>query len=252
MTKTLIRRPCRTQGEVPPDPVVRKSASLRMQTREHRGSAENPTSQASNGGGFPSPEVWVRSLSLGSASKSRSDPLRGTQHNSEEPPSRSSALTPSPPAPEQQRPPASPDPRRHATIFPEAPRSPLSYQEAPPLLQLNTAAPPSSTTPMYPSNSSSCAPDHPQPPLPRWSQPSHAPFTRREPNEDQGAKQEGETGQCMEEVTSREEEGRGSYASQSSGRGSLGPLSGPTPSPSPTLPSSPETIQESKAGGRYV
>ncbi|XP_035248128.1 uncharacterized protein LOC118213344 [Anguilla anguilla] len=221
------RGPSRTQRDVPPNLPVRKWASLK--SRPH------PVSHV-----FPSPEMWVRSLSLGSTSMSRLDPLRGAPHSSEEPPSRSSPLTPSPPATGHQRLPVSPDPRRQATVLPEVPRFPVCYQEAPPPL-------PGSATPRYPSNPPNSARDRPAP-----LQPGHAPLTR------QGPKQEREAQPGAEEATegSEEEEGRGSYASQSSGRGSLGPLSGhtpcPSPCPSPTQPSSPPTLQEGKAGGRRV
>ncbi|KAJ8347106.1 hypothetical protein SKAU_G00285070 [Synaphobranchus kaupii] len=241
MNKTLRRGPNRTQREVPPDLAVRKSASLRLQTREHRANSEKPISQASRGAEFPSPEVWVRSLSLGCTSKSGPNSLRGRRRNSEVPPTHSSHHPPLPTATEHQRHPVSPDPRRQATVFPEAPGFPISYQEAPPLLKLN------STVPQYPSN----PPNSALPPS--WSHPGHAPLTQREPIDERGVEQESPVvAQCVEEAMdgSREEEGRGSYASQSSGRGSLGPLSHQSPSTTPTLTSSPATVQESKTGGR--
>ncbi|KAJ8286530.1 hypothetical protein GJAV_G00040200 [Gymnothorax javanicus] len=247
MNKTLRRGPTRTHQEGLHNLTVRKSASLSLKTREHGARGERPVSQTSSRANFPSPEVWVRSLSLGSTSKSRPKPPRSRHHNSGEPFTRSLTPVPLPLSMEHKRLQKSPDPRRQAGIFPEAP---ISYREALPPLQLNSGASHCLNTPPYPSSPSNSSQDHPRPVGPSWSQPERQPLTQREPSEDRGVEHGREVGQSVEDAVegSGEEEGRSSYASQSSGRGSLDPR--PTPSPSPTLPNSQEHPQEGKAGGR--
>ncbi|KAJ8408532.1 hypothetical protein AAFF_G00251670 [Aldrovandia affinis] len=271
MNKTLRRGSSRAQSA---EPVLRKSASLRSQSLEQRNSNANPVSKTSHREEFPSPEVWVRSLSLGCAPKaalslgrgpegqgSASAPHHqsclswGSPHNSGAAPTSSSLSTPLSPTMDPQRHPASvgllsPDPRRQTSIFTEAPGWPISYLEVLSPLKPKSVAPHDSTMPLHPSNPQDSVHDPPTAFPPSWSHPGHTLLSHGEPNSEEGVEQERAGGQGVEEEMGggkeEEEEGRGSYASQSSGRGSLGPLS--QQSSSPTLPISPETLQESKVG----
>ncbi|KAI1904998.1 hypothetical protein AGOR_G00011430 [Albula goreensis] len=259
MYKTLRRGQSRTR-EVE-QKSLKKSNSLRSHRQEHHANSENPISERSHGTEFPSPEVWVRSLSLGCSSRSPLSAAQGPEegesashHQSHvtggspfySPPLKN---TPSSPAAAPAETP-SPDPRRQATALPEASGWPMSCQEAPPPLQLESIAPQGSTIPQYPSNPSDSIRDTAI--VPSLSQPGHT-LSSQEVNSTQREEQEREVGQGMEEEMGacRDEEGRGSYASQSSGRGSLGPLSRQSSSlsPSPILPTT-DTLQESEEGER--
>ncbi|MCJ8735074.1 hypothetical protein PDJAM_G00242620 [Pangasius djambal] len=146
------------------------------------------------------------------------------------------------------------DPRRQATVFPESLRCPLSYQETLRLVQ-HRYVPQGPPRPLS-------APrivarwDHPhsmdsrksfqRPFLPRgysWPSPHQAAF----PSGEIQREQYGVVGRG-EGRHSTGESGRASYASQSSGRGSVGPFGHLRQSLSitPTLLSSPETTEESE------
>ncbi|XP_030621083.1 uncharacterized protein igsf9b [Chanos chanos] len=155
------------------------------------------------------------------------------------------------------------DPRRQATVFPDSSRCPLSYQETLRSVQhryipQDPPRPFGPHRPMargeYPRPMDFRRGPPPRPFLPRgysWPSPYHPPFPPRE-HENQG---EFERGGCIRKGgteaggrDSRVEGGRASYASQSSGRGSVGPYGHghlrQSLSITPTLLSSPETTEE--------
>ncbi|KAJ8371182.1 hypothetical protein SKAU_G00112100 [Synaphobranchus kaupii] len=288
MKKSLSMGPSGTLSVMgPPRPVLKKSISLGSQRWEHYESPKNYVTEKCYRDEFPNPDVRIKSFSLGrtSAYPFSSRPVgfwRGSTtfrpqstRSLESPPcpERSSVtpphFTPLPPPMEPLRHPEasvftrrqSSDPRRQATAFPESTRWPVTYQEALRSVQHKPAPRDPSHFQMFPRQL--IRGEYPRPLeskrgpqrafLPRgysWPSPYHSPFHPREPE----GKGERETGKGAE-IEIRDcrdgKEGRASYASQSSGRGSVGPsythaFLRQSLSLTPTLPSSPETTEESE------
>ncbi|XP_035236091.1 protein turtle homolog A isoform X1 [Anguilla anguilla] len=290
MKKSLSLGPSGTLSVMgPPRPHLKKSISLGSQRWEHYESPRNYVSEKCYRDEFPNPDVRIKSFSLGRTSaypfSSRPGPFwRGSAtfrpqstRSLESPPcpERSSVtpprLAPLPPPMEPLRHPEasastrrqSSDPRRQATAFPDSSRWPMTYQEALRSVQHKSVPRDPSQFQVFPRQLMRVEYPRPLeskrgPPrafLPRgysWPSPYHSPFPPREP--EGGRQRERESGKGAE-VEIRDcrdgKEGRASYASQSSGRGSVGPsythaFLRQSLSLTPTLPSSPETTEESE------
>ncbi|KAM8866730.1 uncharacterized protein igsf9b isoform 1-T4 [Synchiropus picturatus] len=252
-----------------PRPFIKKSMSLGYQRWEHFENPRTYVSEKCYWDELPTPDVMVKSYSLGRTPSSfprpgpswrEYVPLRRPSVGSLERPYQTqrslatlSYLTPQmyPPRPASVSPLLEPsDPRRQATVFPESsrwspyedpPRSvPYCYVPAPPPIPV----PPCQPWPGPRAESLRFVDTRRGPPrsyLPRgisWPSPYYPPFVPRE-------------GESYRPIMGRVAEpelrdgGRASYASQSSGRGSAG-LFRQSLSVTPTLLSSPETTEESE------
>lgn len=274
LKKSLSMGPCRTlSGMGQPRPFLKKSISLGSQRWEHFESPRTYISEKSYWDEFPSPDVRVKSYSLGHTPSSLPRPgpswreyvpFRRPSMGSLERPhhAQRSLASPSYLAPSAyplRQTSVSPmpepgDPRRQTTVFPESSRWSPSYHETLRSAQ-HKYVPMSSNFPApqyqhWPgSREESMRPMDPRrgPPrsyLPRgisWPSPYYAPFPPRE----------GDWYRQPDRLMGRggdpeiREGGRTSYASQSSGRGSAG-LFRQSLSITPTLLSSPETTEESE------
>ncbi|KAK6306452.1 hypothetical protein J4Q44_G00233770 [Coregonus suidteri] len=302
--KSLSIGPCRTlSGMGQPRPFLKKSISLGSQKWEHFESPRTYVSEKCYWDEFPNPDVRVKSYSLGStpaSSFSRPGPLwregvpfrqprvgslekplyadRSLERPRYDRPLASSSYTYlSPSMYPARQPPASvrrdlSDPCRQATAYPDASRSPITYQDALRSVQHRYVSM-NSSIPQYPPRLDQYPPrpDHytprpgmrgdyprpmeskrgpPRPDLPRmYSWPSHyhgGPFPARDVDSHREAERGTGKGAGAEaEMRDNREGGRASYASQSSGRGSIGLLR-QSLSITPTLLSSPETTEESE------
>ncbi|KAI4881582.1 hypothetical protein NFI96_004914 [Prochilodus magdalenae] len=289
MKKSISIGPCRTlSGMGQPRPFLKKSISLGSQRWEHYESPRTYISETVYRDEFPHPDVRVKSYSLGHTpinpysrpgpSWQGAVPFHPPSSHSLERPCYGDRpyMTPSYPShtygPPLQDPSqlAEPrrresDPRRQATVFPESSRCPLSYretlrsiqhkyvpQEFPPRPFGGLPRPPRGNF-IHPMDSRRGTQ---RPFLPRgysWPSPYQAAF----PTRDQEVPMEmyvgvgmGKASTDVEVRDSRTEGGRASYASQSSGRGSVGPYGHghlrQSISITPTLLSSPETTEESE------
>ncbi|XP_061586834.1 protein turtle homolog A isoform X2 [Cololabis saira] len=272
LKKSLSIGPCRTlSGVGHPRPFLKKSISLGSQRWEHFESPRTYISEKCYWDEFPSPDVRVKSYSLGRTPPSF--PRPGPSWREYAPfrrPSLGSLERPHPP----QRPLASPylnpsmypprqtsmspllepsDPRRQATVFPESSRWSPSYHE--PLRSAHHYVPMPTSIPVpqyqhWPGSrgeSMGAMDSRRGPPrsyLPRgisWPSPYYAPFPHRE---GEGYRHPDRMMGRSGDVEIRDG-GRASYASQSSGRGSAG-LFRQSLSITPTLLSSPETTEENE------
>lgn len=144
------------------------------------------------------------------------------------------------------------DPRRQATVFPETLSCPLSYQETLRLVQ-HRYIPQGPSRPLIAPRQVSRW-DHPHPMDSRKS--FQRPFLPRGyswPSTHQAAFPSGEIQRELYGVgmgEGRDSTGRASYASQSSGRGSVGLFGHQSLSITPTLLSSPETTEEREKAKR--
>lgn len=272
LRKSLSMGPCRTlSGMVPPRPFLKKSVSLGSQRWEHFETPRTYISERCYWDEFPSPDVRVKSYSLGHSPSSLPRPGPSWReyvpfrrpsmgslerpHHAQRPLASPSYLTPLmyPPRQTSVSPMLEPsDPRRQAAVFPESSRWSPSYQDTLRSAQHKYIPMPSSIpVPQYQhwpaSRGESMRPVDPRrgPPrsyLPRgisWPSPYYTPLP---PREGEGYRQPdrimGRGGE-----TEIRDGGRASYASQSSGRGSAG-LFRQSLSITPTLLSSPETTEE--------
>ncbi|XP_066499348.1 uncharacterized protein igsf9b [Hoplias malabaricus] len=286
MKKSISIGPCRTlSGMGQPRPFLKKSISLGSQRWEHYEIPRAYVSETCYRDEFPHPDVRIKSYSLGRTpanSNSRpGPPWQGaasfeppSSHNLERPHySEHPYMNPSylshphgPPVldasilsdPHRRE----SDPRRQATVFPESSRCPLSYRETLRSIQ-HKYVPQDLLRPFGPPRPAMRVEFiHPvdsrrgiqRPFLPRgysWPSPYQAAF----PPRDQDFHMEVHRGLSMgkgsvdvEGRDNRAECGRTSYASQSSGRGSVGPYGHghlrQSISITPTLLSSPETTEE--------
>ncbi|KAG7480675.1 hypothetical protein MATL_G00058820 [Megalops atlanticus] len=290
MKKSISMGPSGTLSSMgQPRPHLKKSVSLGSQRWEHFESPKSYVSEKCYRDEFPNPDVRLKSFSLGRTPaypfSSRPGPLwrgsgtfrprSGTSLEDPLHPERTSAtpprLTPVPTAMDPLRHTEasgsarrqSPDPRRQATAFPDSSRWPFTYQEALRSVQYRSSPCDPSLSQIPPRQGMRGEYLRPleyrrgpqRPFLPRgysWPSPYHSPFPPRE-SEGEGEKErQAGRGPEVEIRDSRDgKEGRASYASQSSGRGSVGPsythaLFRQSLSITPTLPSSPETTEENE------
>uniref|UniRef100_A0A3Q2NUQ2 Protein turtle homolog A-like n=1 Tax=Fundulus heteroclitus TaxID=8078 RepID=A0A3Q2NUQ2_FUNHE len=266
LKKSLSLGPCRTlSGVAQPRPYLKKSISLGSQRWEHFETPRTYISEKCFWDEFPSPDVRVKSYSLGRTPPSLPPPgpcwreyvpFRRPSMGSLERPHHAprslaspSYLTPMyPPRQTSVSPMLEPsDPRRQAAIFPESSRWCPSYQDTLRPVQHQYV----SNLPYYqdwpdPRGESLRHLDArigpPRSYLPRgisWPSPYYAAFPPRE----------GDSYRHPDRMMGRggdadvREGGRASFASQSSGRGSAG-LFRQSLSITPTLLSSPETTEE--------
>ncbi|XP_056136078.1 protein turtle homolog A, partial [Lampris incognitus] len=253
-----------------------KSISLGSQKWQHVESPRTYISEKCYWDEFPNPDVRVKSYSLGRAPSSfprpgpfwrEYAPIRcpsiGSLHrlpHKQRSLASPSYLTPSM-YPHRQTSVSSrlepTDPRRQATVFPESSRWPISFQDSLRSAQHSYIPMPSSIpVPLHQHRPGSrCDGERPMdhsrgPPrsyLPRgnsWPSPYQAPFPPREVESHREPERMFGRG-AETEIREGREGGRASYASQSSGRGSVGLLR-QSLSITPTLLSSPETTEESE------
>lgn len=286
MKKSISIGPCRTlSGMGQPRPFLKKSISLGSQRWEHYESPRTYVSETCYRDEFPHPDVRVKSYSLGrtpATSYSRPGPSwlgamplhAPSSYRMERPPySNQPYVTPSyishahgPPVlelPKLSEPHRhESDPRRQATVFPESSRCPLSYRETIRSIQ-HKYVPQDLPRPFVPTRPMlrgdyirpmDSRRGTQRPFLPRgysWPSPYQAPFPPREHEVHVEFYRGAGMGKGSTDVDyrdSRAEGGRASYASQSSGRGSVGPYGHLRQSVSitPTLLSSPETTEENE------
>ncbi|XP_072538047.1 uncharacterized protein igsf9b [Salminus brasiliensis] len=280
MKKSISIGPCRTlSGMGQPRPFLKKSISLGSQRWEHYETPRTYVSETCYRDEFPHPDVRVKAYSLGrtpTSSYSRPGPswqggvpFQPPSSCRERPYMTPSYLShahvpqvPDPPKPtEPQR--CESDPRRQATAFPESSRYPLSYRETLRSIQ-HKYVPHALPRPLglpRPVVREYIRPVDSRrgilrPFLPRgysWPSPCQPAFPPREHDvhmELYGGVGIGKCSTDIEVRDSRAEGGRASYASQSSGRGSVGPYGHAhlrqSISITPTLLSSPETTEESE------
>ncbi|KAG9270632.1 hypothetical protein AMEX_G15603 [Astyanax mexicanus] len=286
MKKSVSVGPCRTlSGMGQPRPFLKKSISLGSQRWEHYETPRTYISETCYRDEFPYPDV--KSYSLGrtpAVSYSRPGPswqgavpLQPPSSCSlERPPYRErpymtpsylshahvpQILEPSKPTEPHRR---ESDPRRQATVFPEFSRCPLSYRETLRSVQhkyVPHAVPRPFFLPRPIVRGEYIRPVDPRrgaqrPFLPRgysWPSPCQPAFLLRDHEVQMDLYGGVGMGKCRTDVEvrdSRAEDGRASYASQSSGRGSVGPYGHghlrQSISITPTLLSSPETTEESE------
>ncbi|XP_048845402.1 uncharacterized protein igsf9b isoform X1 [Brienomyrus brachyistius] len=264
-------------------PQLKKSTSLGSQRWEHSEIPQNYSYEKHYQDEFLHPDVKIKSLSLG-RSYAHSSSSRQSQFHQESVPFRPQsrpdlkssplakmsltspsqlAVVPLAKDPQSQPYPLASgrahylDPRRQATALPDASRWPVTHHDALRSVQHRTALH------EYPAHQMPPRPavrrDYLRPPdskqglhrafLPRgysWPSPYTAPFAHRESEWYMGREAELDVRECRDG-----KEGRASYASQSSGRGSMGPcytqaLLRQSLSLTPTLASSPETTEETK------
>ncbi|XP_036434708.1 protein turtle homolog A isoform X3 [Colossoma macropomum] len=288
MKKSMSIGPCRTlSGMGQPRPFLKKSISLGSQRWEHYESPRTYVSETCYRDELPRPDVRVKSYSLGrmpanlysrpGPSWQGAVPFQPLSSHSLERPRYSDRpyITPSylshthgPPVLDPSKL-AEPhrhesDPRRQATVFPDSSRCPLSYRETLRSIQhkyvpqdfprpFGLPRPVARGDYIRPMDSRRGIQ---KPFLPRgysWPSPYQAAF----PPWDHEVQMElyvgvgmGKGSTNVEGRDSRAEGGRASYASQSSGRGSVGPYGHghfrQSVSITPTLLSSPETTEESE------
>ncbi|XP_073675992.1 uncharacterized protein igsf9b [Garra rufa] len=283
MKKSVSIGPCRTlSGVGQPRPFLKKSISLGSRW-EHFENPRTYVSETCYRDEFPHPDLRLKSHSLG-RSPARYYPMSGPSWRGTvpfQPPSGYSLErrqhieppyhTPGPPVPDPPRPMESSlpsrresDPRRQGAVFPDTSRWPLSYQETlrsvqhkyvpqDPSRHFGPTRPVARVDYLHPAEPRR---GPPRPFLPRgysWPSPYHASFPLRE--QDYPRQVDKGTGAVrgFTETESRDirgDGGRASYASQSSGRGSVGPYGHghlrQSLSITPTLLSSPETTEESE------
>ncbi|KAF7199923.1 uncharacterized protein igsf9b isoform X1 [Nothobranchius furzeri] len=268
LKKSLSLGPCRTlSGMGQPRPFLKKSISLGSQRWEHFEIPRKYISEKCYWDEFPSPDVRMKSYSLGRTPSSlpmpgpcwrEYVPVRHPSMGSLERPHHSpSYLTPAmyPHRQTSVSPMMEPsDPRRQATVFPESSTWSPTYQD--PLRPVHPQyvhMPSSIPLPHYQHwpdpRGESLGPVDPRrgPPrsyLPRgvsWPSPYYTPFP---PREDGGYRHSDRMMSRGGDYEIRDG-GRASYASQSSGRGSAG-LFRQSLSITPTLLSSPETTEENE------
>ncbi|XP_051524823.1 uncharacterized protein LOC127424089 [Myxocyprinus asiaticus] len=287
MKKSVSIGPCRTlTGVGHPRPFLKKSISLGSQRWEHHESPKVYISETCYRDEFPHPDIRVKSYSLG-RTPAYNYPMSGRswrgsmpsqppisqslerRHHIDRPPLSSSYHTPGPLIPEPPRHIESSipfrresDPRQQGAAFPDSSRWPLSYKETLRSVQ-HKYVPQDPPRPFGPTRIVARGDylhptEHrrvPQRPfLPRgysWPSPYRTAFPLQEQNfQREVDKGVGAVKGCTEaEVRDiRGDGGRASYASQSSGRGSVGPYGHLRQSLSitPTLLSSPETTEESE------
>lgn len=279
LKKSLSIGPCRTlSGMGQPQPYLKKSISLGSQRWEHFESPRTYISERCYWDEFPSPDVRVKSYSLGRTPPSLPRPgpfwreyvpfRRPSMESLERPHhvqrslASPSYLTPMyPPRPTSVSPMLEPsDPRRQAAVFPESSRWSPTYQETLRSAQHKYVPMPTSIPMPHYQHWPGSRRESPRPMdsrrgpprsyLPRgisWPSPYYAPFPPREVESyRQPDRMVGRGGEPeMREVREIRDGGRASYASQSSGRGSAG-LFRQSLSVTPTLLSSPETTEENE------
>ncbi|XP_057213393.1 uncharacterized protein igsf9b isoform X2 [Triplophysa rosa] len=253
MKKSLSVGPCRNfSGVGQPRSFLKKSISLGFPRWEHHENPRTYISERCYRDVLPHPDLRVKSYSLGHT-PAPYYPMSGSMWRGPAPfnPRYFESSHPSIPGP---------DPRRQAAVFPGVSRWPLSYQDTlrsiqhkyVPQVPFRPFGPPGPVARggyLHPSEPRRV----PQRPfLPRgysWPSPYRAAFPQREqdfPKEvDRGVSS---VRVCPETDGRGGDGGRASFASQSSGRGSVGPYGHLRQSLSitPTLLSSPETTEESE------
>ncbi|XP_077378047.1 uncharacterized protein igsf9b isoform X2 [Festucalex cinctus] len=268
LKKSLSVGPCRTlSGMGPPRPFLKKSISFGSPRWEHIESPRTYISEKCYWDEFPSPDVRVKSYSLGRAPSSflrpgpswrEYVPLRRPTMGSLERPRCAQRSSPSYFTPTMYPPRESPpmsehcDPRRQGTVFPDSSRWSPSYPDTLRSAQYKYFPMPTNIPVPNPHPWPGPRPENrrlmdprtgpPRSYLPRgisWPSPYCMPFPQRE-GDRMMMRRVGET-----EPREVREGGRASYASQSSGRGSAG-LFRQSMSITPTLLSSPETTEESE------
>lgn len=271
LRKSLSIGPCRTLSGMGPPRSLKKSISLGSQRWEHFESPRPYVSERCYWDEFPSPDVRVKSYSLGRSPPSFSRPgpswreyipFRRPNVGSLDRPHLPQRTIVSPPYltpsmyPPRQSPLMEPcDPRRQAAVFPECSRWSPSFEETmrppePKYFPMPSCIP-VAQYPQWPgSRGEYIRPvDHRRGPqrsyLPRgisWPSPYYPPFP---PSCEGDPYRQAERMARSGEPEYRDVRGRASYASQSSGRGSAG-LYRQSLSITPTLLSSPETTEESE------
>lgn len=253
MKKSLSVGPCRNfSGVVPQRPFLKKSISLGFPRWEHHENPRTYISETCYRDELPHPDVRVKSYSLGHT-PAPYYPMSGSMWRGPLPlhPRCMESSFPSRPGP---------DPRRQAAVFPGVSRWPLSYQDRLRSIQHKYVPhlPPRPFGPPGPvARGGYLHPSEPRrvlqrPFLPRgYSWPS--PYRGALPLPKQDLPREFDRGVssvrvCPETDGRMGDGGRASYASQSSGRGSVGPYGHLRQSLSitPTLLSSPENTEESE------
>ncbi|XP_065104313.1 uncharacterized protein igsf9b isoform X2 [Paramisgurnus dabryanus] len=255
MKKSLSIGPCRTLSQVgQPRPFLKKSISIGFPRWEHHENPRPYISETCYRDEFLHPNVRVKSCSLGHT-PARYYPMSGPLWRG-----------PVPFPPRFMEPSLSSrrelDPRRQPAIFPNISRWPLSYQETLRSVQHKYIPqdPPRPFCPPRPvARGNYLHPTEPRrglqrPFLPRgysWPSPYQTAFPLREQHLPREVDKGVSAGRVCTETEGRDirgEGGRTSYASQSSGRGSVGPYGHLRQSLSitPTLLSSPETTEESE------
>ncbi|XP_016356452.1 uncharacterized protein LOC107699646 [Sinocyclocheilus anshuiensis] len=288
MKKSVSIGPCRTlSGVGQPRPFLKKSISLGSRW-EHFENPRTYVSETCYRDEFPQPDIRLKSYSLG-RTPARYYPMSGPSWRGTvpfQPPTNYSLERrqhieradmqppyhipgPSAPDPPQHMESSLPsrresDPRRQGTVFPDSSRWPLSYQETLRSVQhKNVPQDPSRhfgpTRPVARVDYQHPAEPRmgpPRPFLPRgysWPSPYHTSFPRREQDFPRQVDKGMGAVRGFTETEGRDirgDGGRASYASQSSGRGSVGPYGHghlrQSLSITPTLLSSPETTEESE------
>lgn len=253
MKKSLSIGPCRNfSGAGQPRPFLKKSISLGFPRWEHHENPRTYISETCYRDELPHPDVRVKSYSLGHT-PAPYYPMSGSMWRGPAPfhPRYMESSHPSRPGP---------DPRRQAAAFPGISRWPLSYQDTLRSVQhkyVLQVPPRPFGPPGHVARGGYLPPAEPRrvlqrPFLPRgysWPSPYRAAFPLREqdfPKEVDGGVSSVRV--CPETDGRGGDGGRASYASQSSGRGSVGPYGHLRQSLSitPTLLSSPETTEESE------
>ncbi|XP_050973846.1 protein turtle homolog A isoform X2 [Labeo rohita] len=283
MKKSVSIGPCRTlSGVGQPRPFLKKSISLGSRW-EHFENPRTYVSETCYRDEFPHPDIRLKSYSLG-RTPGRYYPMSGPSWRGTvpfQPPSSYSLErrqhieppyhTPGPPIPDppQHMESSLPsrresDPRRQGAVFPDSSRWPLSYQETlrsvqhkyvpqDPSRNFGPTRPVARGDYLHPAEPRRCPL---RPFLPRgysWPSPYHASFPLREQDFPRQVDKGMGAVRGLTETEGRDirgDGGRASYASQSSGRGSVGPYGHghlrQSLSITPTLPSSPETTEESE------
>uniref|UniRef100_A0A673HRC3 Uncharacterized LOC107713033 n=1 Tax=Sinocyclocheilus rhinocerous TaxID=307959 RepID=A0A673HRC3_9TELE len=288
MKKSVSIGPCRTlSGIGQPRPFLKKSISLGSRW-EHFENPRAYISETCYRDEYPHPDIRLKSYSLGRTpacyypmsgpswrgtvpfQPPNSDSLERCQHIERadmQPPYHTPG--PSVPDPPQHMELSLPsrrgsDPRRQGAVFPDSSRWPLSYQET--LRSVQHKYVPQDTSRHFGPTRPVARVDYlhpaeprrgpPRPFLPRgysWPSPYHTSFPQREQDFPRQVDKGMGAARGFTETEGRDirgDGGRASYASQSSGRGSVGPYGHghlrQSLSVTPTLLSSPETTEESE------
>ncbi|XP_059360201.1 uncharacterized protein LOC132098094 isoform X1 [Carassius carassius] len=288
MKRSVSTGPCRTlSGVRQPRPFLKKSISLGSRW-EHFENPRAYISETCYRDESPHPDIRLKSYSLGH-NPARYYPMSGQSWRGTVPfqPPNSYSLerhehieradmqppyhTPGPsvPDPPQHIQSSLPsrrgsDPRRQGAVFPDSSRWPVSYQETlrsvqhkyvpqDPSQNFGPTRPVARVDYMHPAEPRRCPP---RPFLPRgysWPSPYHTPFPQREQDIPRQVDKGMGAARGFTETEGRDtrgDGGRASYASQSSGRGSVGSYGHghlrQSLSITPTLLSSPETTKESE------